>query len=187
MSKRVLYHEAAHLVIAKNLNFVITNATVVSDSETYGHVSYDWESDNCLSETIYVHLAGAVVEKFIFGSYEMTCAGDIKKAQDGIRELIEYGYSPYGPKYILSNERKCELEEEIDDLLKKYFIETEKMVFEHMKEIDIYVGYLSKYRYLTERDVFLIDNNHSYLLFLKREWFKFAAVGFSFMFIKFLI
>lgn len=150
--QRTIYHEAAHLVIAKKFNYNITKVTVVPDGDTKGCVFYDWKGDNGLKESVYVHLAGVAMEMVLFGDYTMGCKSDIEKAQQAIRDLIEYGYSPDGIHYSLSETSNRKLEKRIDQLYATYLKETMDMVSLHRDEIESFVPYLETYRYLTQRD-----------------------------------
>jgi ATP-dependent Zn protease len=177
---RTLYHEAAHLVIAKHFNYRITKVTVVPDKETYGAVFYNWTSENETHHSVYVSLAGLAMELIMFGDYTMGCKNDIEQAQKAIRDMIEYGYSKDGIQYVLSDERERQLEKRIDETFINYLNETKEMVSKHHDQIESFVNILKSYRYLTELDLKLIEWKWNSILYWKRRGYRYLLFIISF-------
>lgn len=171
-----MYHEAAHAVLAKHFGRTVTYITVIPNKQSVAYICHDGVArENETHEYVYINLAGVAIELLVFGDYQLGCADDIQKAHNNIRDIIEYGYSPNGLKYYLSDKRQQLLEQQIDKMFTMYLNETKELVAQYRAEIDSYVDLLGKYGYLTKLDL----KCHAWnVLYWKRKGYRYILALF---------
>ncbi|WP_253724357.1 AAA family ATPase [Sporosarcina sp. HYO08] len=137
--RRVAIHESGHaLVAAVTKPGSVRKATIIPRGQALGYVApiqkeLHLSTYSELFDQVCMILAGGVAERTVLGEHSIGVSGDVKQAQDIIKQMVDTGLLSDGFTLTFNESRKEVKMQEIFDLA---LLKTEQLIKEHANEFD---------------------------------------------------